>query len=449
MSSTSGRTWWGDWAVAIALGGGVVICALPVSAASVGQEIQGRQADLGEVKNRLRSLQKEIADTEHDRSEAADAVAKAEQAVSAASRKLATLAKTRQAVQEDLVALETERRAIDRRIGDRQADLAAWLRRYYTHHEGTRVARLFDAGDANEVARMAFYVQRAGMANRDLVEGLRDDLASKERVAEKVKERNRELAELAEEQRKEADTLERVQAERKTALAALSTQLATQRKAAGDLQRDEARLGQLIAGLQKIAREQAAKAAAARAAEARRQAAADDAARRAAAPGPAVGSVARARPEPAEAVVGRVERIAPASPTGVQFAQLQGRLPAPIRGEIIGRFGASRAGGGTTWKGIFIRAASGAEVRAVAAGEVVFSDWLRGFGNLIIVDHGADFLTIYGNNDALLRTNGQHVSAGDPVASVGASGGAGESGLYFEIRRQGQALDPMKWIRVN
>ncbi|MBL8437140.1 MAG: peptidoglycan DD-metalloendopeptidase family protein, partial [Zoogloeaceae bacterium] len=76
-------------------------------------------------------------------------------------------------------------------------------------------------------------------------------------------------------------------------------------------------------------------------------------------------------------------------------------------------------------------------------------DWLRGFGNLIIVDHGADFLTIYGNNDALLRTNGQHVAVGEPVASVGASGGAGESGLYFEIRRQGQALDPLKWIRLN
>ncbi len=420
-------------------------------AASVGQEIQGHKADLGEVKTRLKALQKEIADTEQDRSEAAEAVGKAEQAVSTASRKLAELAQARQAVQADLAGLDAEQRAIDHRIGDRQKDLAAWLRRYYTHHEGTRVARLFDAGDANEMARLAYYVQRAGVANRELVEGLRDDLASKQRVAEQVKDRNRELAELAEQQRKEAATLEKVQAERKTALAALSAQLLSQRKAAGDLQRDEARLGQLIVGLQKIAREQAAKAAARAAAEAaaRRQAA-EEAARRDATARSVAGPIGgRVKADAAEAVVGRVERIASASPTGVSFAQLQGRLPAPLRGEIIGRFGAPRAGGGTTWKGIFIRAAAGAEVRAVAAGDVVFSDWLRGFGNLIIVDHGADFLTIYGNNDALLRTNGQHVAAGEPVASVGASGGAGESGLYFEIRRQGQALDPLKWIRLN
>lgn len=148
-------------------------------------------------------------------------------------------------------------------------------------------------------------------------------------------------------------------------------------------------------------------------------------------------------------MVGRADVVATPSsvPAGASFAQLQGRLPAPVRGELIGRFGAPRSGGGTSWKGVFIRADVGTEVRAVAAGEVVFADWLRGFGNLVVVDHGGEFLTIYGNNDALLRTNGQRVSSGEVLARVGSSGGGGESGLYFEVRRQGQALDPLKWIR--
>ncbi|MDA0234699.1 MAG: peptidoglycan DD-metalloendopeptidase family protein, partial [Proteobacteria bacterium] len=92
---------------------------------------------------------------------------------------------------------------------------------------------------------------------------------------------------------------------------------------------------------------------------------------------------------------------------------------------------------------------NGAEVRSVAGGEVVFSDWLRGYGNLIIVDHGSDYLTIYGNNDSLLKEVGDRVGGGEPIASVGAAGVGNDSGLYFEIRHQGQPLDPMQWMRLN
>lgn len=86
---------------------------------------------------------------------------------------------------------------------------------------------------------------------------------------------------------------------------------------------------------------------------------------------------------------------------------------------------------------------------AVAPGEVVFSDWLRGYGNLLIIEHDDDYLTIYGNNDALLRVVGEQIAAGTPIASVGSSGGGQGSGLYFEIRHKGQPVDPMQWIRVR
>jgi len=85
-------------------------------------------------------------------------------------------------------------------------------------------------------------------------------------------------------------------------------------------------------------------------------------------------------------------------------------------------------------------------VRAVAAGRVVFADWMRGFGNLLILDHGGDYMTIYGNNEAILKRPGDAVHGGDAVAIVGASGGAETSGLYFEIRHQGRAFDPLSWV---
>ena len=98
---------------------------------------------------------------------------------------------------------------------------------------------------------------------------------------------------------------------------------------------------------------------------------------------------------------------------------------------------------------MFIHGPTGEEVRAVAAGRVVFADWMRGFGNLMIIDHGQGYLTIYGNNEALLKQVGDTVAAGDVVTTVGNSGGNPDSGLYFEIRYRGKAVDPLSWVSLK
>jgi septal ring factor EnvC (AmiA/AmiB activator) len=120
-------------------------------------------------------------------------------------------------------------------------------------------------------------------------------------------------------------------------------------------------------------------------------------------------------------------------------------LHFPLRGDLVAKFGSKR-GDGPNWKGLFIRAAEGTEVKAVAAGRVIFADWLRGFGNLIIVDHGAQYMTIYGNNQAVLKRAGDSVKAGDVIANAGNSGGNEQSGLYFEMRHEGRAFDPLAWL---
>jgi septal ring factor EnvC (AmiA/AmiB activator) len=125
----------------------------------------------------------------------------------------------------------------------------------------------------------------------------------------------------------------------------------------------------------------------------------------------------------------------------------------PVVGEVTGRFGAPRRveGGGTapTWKGIFIRAPAGTGVQAVADGQVVFADWLRGFGNLMVIDHGEGFLSVYGNNESLLRNVGDKVAVGSVIAAVGNTGGIEQAGLYFELRFQGRPFDPLKWVAAR
>jgi septal ring factor EnvC (AmiA/AmiB activator) len=121
-------------------------------------------------------------------------------------------------------------------------------------------------------------------------------------------------------------------------------------------------------------------------------------------------------------------------------------LMMPVAGGVPqGRFGLGRPDGGV-WRGIVLRAPAGTPVKSVAAGVVVYADWLRGFGNLMIIDNGQHYMTVYGYNQSLLKHVGDPVSAGDVIATVGATGGQVESGLYFEIRYQGRPVDPAQWL---
>jgi septal ring factor EnvC (AmiA/AmiB activator) len=162
-------------------------------------------------------------------------------------------------------------------------------------------------------------------------------------------------------------------------------------------------------------------------------------------PAPVVAAAPPPPPPPSRPAAPADIALAPAAPSGA-FASLKGQLRAPVSGQVAARFGTKR-GQGPSWKGVFIRAAEGADVRAVAGGRVVFAEWLRGFGNLIIVDHGGQYMSIYGNNQSLLKRAGDIVKSGEPIASAGNSGGNEESGLYFELRHQGTAFDPAGWVK--
>ncbi len=140
----------------------------------------------------------------------------------------------------------------------------------------------------------------------------------------------------------------------------------------------------------------------------------------------------------------RIPRETGASPD-TPFAALRGKLNWPVQGQISARYGSARLEGRLKWQGVLIEAPEGNEVRAVSRGRVAFSDWLRGLGQLVVVDHGGGYMTLYGHNQALFKEAGDWVEAGEVIASVGVSGGRGKPGLYFEVREQGEPRDPMAW----
>ncbi|MCQ4258042.1 murein hydrolase activator EnvC family protein [Stutzerimonas stutzeri] len=135
---------------------------------------------------------------------------------------------------------------------------------------------------------------------------------------------------------------------------------------------------------------------------------------------------------------------------GGPFANAKGKLPWPVDGRLVARYGTPRGGDARTkWDGVLIGADVGTQVRAVHGGRVVFADWLRGAGLLVILDHGNGFLSLYGHNQSLLRDAGEIVKAGDPIATVGTSGGQEAAALYFAIRQQGRPSDPAQWCRAQ
>ena len=129
-----------------------------------------------------------------------------------------------------------------------------------------------------------------------------------------------------------------------------------------------------------------------------------------------------------------------------RFTARKGSLAWPLRGELAGRFGQPRGGGDTAWQGLLLNAPTGTEVAAVHGGRVVFADWLRGFGHMAIIDHGDGYMTLYGHADQLTKKVDDLVETGEVIARAGQSGGATASGIYFELRHKGQAVDPWQWL---
>ncbi len=426
------------------------------------------------VKQRLEAIRKDIARTEDAREDAADELAESEAAISDANRALRELAEEQDATSTRLHDLSTQGARLQETIVNQKKQLSQLLREHYVAGNEDRIKLLLSGDNPNRINRDLQMMAYVSQAQAKLLGSLRANLAEVEANRDKVENAQLELQEIAQEQQQQKTKLEQEKGKRAALLQNLSTRLSDQRKQADRLQRDEERMTALVDRLTILIREQAeaerrrqaalaaakAKAAAEEKARAlaRAKAAAEKAereriARQNAKPGtkpvpepepPKVAEQPKPEPKPAEAPAPEVS-LAPAAPSGA-FASLKGRLAPPVSGTIVARFGARR-GDGPAWKGIFIKAPEGSEVRAVAPGRVVHADWMRGFGNLIIVDHGGTYWSTYGNNSALLKRPGDMVRAGEVIASAGNTGGNEQSGLYFEIRYRGQAIDPASWVK--
>jgi septal ring factor EnvC (AmiA/AmiB activator) len=287
------------------------------------------------------------------------------------------------------------RRALERSLGERQASIERLLAARHAAGAPDPLRVALSGDNPASLGRTLHYLEHVSRAAAAMIDVHRAGLAELERLAREAELQRQRLRSVEQSSRADRDKILKERRERRRVLERVAGEIRRNRKEIGVLRADEARLARLVAGIGRL-----------------------------------------------------IEAVPNAGTPRGAFSKLRGQLRLPVRGELTRRFGAPR-GAGTEAKGVFIRAPEGREVRAIAGGRVVYADWMRGFGNLLIVDHGEAYLSIYANNESLLKQAGEAVTPGEAIATTGSSGGNEETGLYFEMRHLGRAFDPLRWVKLK
>ncbi len=390
---------------------GCLLVAVGVAAA---QERDDAERKLNQVQTELKSVAAERRKLEGKRGEASRTLRQADEQVGGVQR---TLRKTQDTLRQDnaaLVALQAERARLAQDEAAKRAELARLLRAAQVAGQAAPLKALLAQDRVAEAERALAY---QGYLQRGQVERLRvlsAELQRLDTVQREIAERRASLDQASRAQAAQLASLQRAREERARLLAGIDQQYKDRASREKALGRDAKALQGLLAQL---------RAAAARAAR--------DAAR----------AKARTEADPARRADAGKRRPAVSSAPPLRV----GGLGWPVAGNLLASFG-GRLPDGRRSDGVLIAAPAGTAIKTVADGTVVFADWMTGYGNILIVDHGNGYMSLYAHADGLLKDPGTPVRRGDPVATVGTSGGQDIAALYFELRRNGTPVNPAGWL---
>ena len=403
-----------------------VLLAGPLSAQNSSRDTEKK---LQQLRGEIKGVAQERRQLEGQRGEASQRLREADQKVARSGRAVAEAEAAVQREQQSLAALQQRRATLESGLAQQRQQLATLLRGAYQlgNHAPLKLLLSQDSvADANRELAYHRYLQRE---RAKAITGLTADLQALTSTEQQIVTRSKELEQAREQQRQQATALAQDRRQRATVLTELDTRYQDRSEREKALGKDARALEQVLTSL---------RAAAARA-EAERRAAARRAAEQARQAAAANSGSARS---PARATPGKVPpRVVANAP-----APRVGGLGWPLSGNLLARYG-GRLPDGRNSAGVLIGAPAGSTVTAVADGTVVFSDWMTGYGMILIVDHGNGYMSLYAHNDALLKDAGASIKRGDAVAKVGNSGGQGVTALYFELRRNGQPVDPSTWLQ--
>ncbi len=383
----------------------VVLCWLALAAQAVepkdtpNNQKDPRQAgaELGELRTRIDALQTQLKASRAQETELAQEVREVEQRIGKLNAGVRQVEAQVRAGEQQLDALQGRYAQSIAKLELERRELAKQVRAAYLLGRQERVKLALNQEDPARFGRVLVYYHYLNQTRLTRIQAFESTLTEIDVLQQQIDAQRATLAETQERQAAEVAVLDAERQRRAALLGALQTEIRDKGGELSQLQRDEKRLGQLIKDLQR--------------------------------------ALAEVPPKDVS------KDAAPRRP----FATLNRKLPWPVTGKLAAGFGERREIGDLRWRGAFISASPNRDVRAVAHGRVVFADWLRGFGLLIIIDHGDEYMTLYGHSQALYKAVGERVAPGDVVASVGDTGGMDRSGVYFELRHKGEPQNPQSW----
>lgn len=354
------------------------------------QDAQATAAQLERLKRDVAQLQERIAGREKQRQDEQQALAEAERAINRVTAELRSLDQELLQLNENMLGLQSQRTSLELALNERRELINQLIQEQYRQGRQPRLELLLKQEDPERLDRMLRYYDYLNaeltlqlQTYQQKLESLGSTRLAIGSTEEQISERRQQLT-------AEQDQLEKAKIDRQTALTRLAQVQQQEQQRLISLRRDQQELEALLADIQK--------------------------------------SLEAAR----------------LAQDNQQFANLKGRLPWPVEGRLLRTYGNQRSG--VSFEGLLIDSQTGVQVRAVHNGRVVFSDWLRGYGLVMILDHGGGYMSLYGHNQTLLHVPGDWVSSGQAIATVGNSGGHEEIGLYFAIRHQGKPVNPSEWL---
>ncbi|MEO1889577.1 MAG: peptidoglycan DD-metalloendopeptidase family protein [Cycloclasticus sp.] len=367
---------------------------LLASTLAVGSPESDNKKQLDILRERMQRVEKTLSSTQLTQTKEEKQLKQLDKRLGESSKKLRFLNKKLTATKDKITVLQREQKTLKQGINKQKTLLAEQLRSAYLMGKQQRVKMLLNQQQPDRMSRVMQYYDYFNQARLESVKRLEADIQQLSSVEDKLVGEQRELASFVSAKQLENQNLLASKKQRQVVLLTLRQQIKTSSQQLAELKANEKRLTNLLASISQA-----------------------------------------------------INDIPVVDQQNKPFHRLKGKMHWPIKGKIRKRFGSAKKSG--RYDGVVISASEGTSIRSISHGRVVYADWLRGYGLLIIVDHGSNYMSLYAFNEGLYKEVGDWVGAGETIATVGVSGGQRQAGLYFSIRKNGKPVNPIHWCRAT
>jgi len=350
-------------------------------------------ARLEQLRERITKLRHGLKKAHSKKSKVQTDLRKMDQSIGQINRKLRRLRTKLKEQKKNLRGLYQQQGQLRKGLSKHRSQLASQVRASYVMGRQEQLKIVLNQGDPSTVQRALVYFDYLNRSRSEQINEVIAQLKELQQVEQQIEKQKLKLESLSSQQAERKQALLKTRSARKKILSTISREIVSKDKQLGRMLQNEKELQAVLRAVESL------------------------------------GDITAAKLD------------------GKPFAKRKGSLPWPANGRIRAKFGSTRASGGLRWSGMLIDAKSGEDISAIARGRIAFTDWLRGYGLLVIIDHGDGYMSLYGHNQSVFKEIGEWVEEGDTIASVGSSGGQSRSQLYFELRHNGKPVNPIHWCR--